>query len=541
MLDELHVRDYALVRDARLEFGQGLTVLSGETGAGKTALVGAIKLLIGERGDITAIRDGSAELVVEGRLIEDGEEHIITRRLNREGRSRCTLNDSMVTVSALAERIGPLIDLHGQHEHQSLLSTATQLDYLDRFAGSGGLQALEAYQQALDAHNQAKHREAELKQASRVSEKTLADARHDLREIEAINPKPGEYEELECQLPILRNGESLALASQGALDALRNEPGALDLLAVAHRALAQEVGVDSRLDELASQLESLSITAEDLAASLRAYRESVEFDPWALDEALSRLGVLEGLRKRYGPRMDDVFDAWAKASRQLNFTEDLGERIAAAELLVTHTEKELLIAADALVQIRAQAAGELAVALSASLEHFAMEGASVEFFTHELPRQSWTEKGSVRYELMYRPSEASQPRPLAKIASGGELSRVMLALKTLFRSADRQTTLVFDEVDSGIGGSTATAVAERIRLLATDHQVIVVTHLAQIAAVADRQFVVEKPLIDGVATTVIREVSGQERVAEVARMLSGRSDEVALEHARSLLESGVAL
>jgi len=541
MLDELHVRDYALVRDASLVFSEGLTVLSGETGAGKTALIGAIKLLIGERGDVLAIRDGSTELLVEGRLIEGNDEYVVTRRLNKDGRSRCALNGAMVSVGTLAETIGPLIDLHGQHEHQSLLSTAVQLDYLDQYAGAPGVEALARYQEALLSHTRAVQELEELHRASSLTKQSLENARFIVRDMEAVNPRPGEYEELELQLPVLRNGESLATASQSALSILRGEAGALDMLADACRFLTQEAGVDPRLDELALQLESISITAEDLASTLRAYRESVEFDPEALDEALNRLNTLDGLRKRYGPRMDDVFNTWNEASRQLTLTEDLSGRVKKAELLVERSELELIQYAEALKAVRAKASEELAIALNSALEDFAMKGSSVEFATSELPRQLWTEKGSERFELMYKPSESSSPRPLAKIASGGELSRVMLALKTLLRSTERKATLVFDEVDAGIGGSTATVVAERLRALAVTHQVVVVTHLAQIAAFADTQFVVEKAITDGMAATEIREVRGKERVIEIARMLSGRDDEVALRHAQALLESGGVL
>ncbi|MDR0350353.1 MAG: DNA repair protein RecN [Coriobacteriales bacterium] len=540
MLDEIHVRDYALVRDARLVFSPGCTVLSGETGAGKTALVGAIKLLIGERGDVVAIRDGASELVVEGRIVTDDEEHIVVRRLSREGRSRCTLDDNMVAVGTLAERIGPLVDLHGQHEHQSLLAPAVQLAYLDRYAGEKGARALANYQGAWDACLAAADALEELRQASQASEQTLAAARQTVRDMEATAPQPGEYEELEQQLPILRNGESLAFASQAALDALRGGQegqGALDALAAASRVLAQQAGVDVRLDELASQLESVVVTADDLAVSLRAYRDSVEFDPRALEAALDRLGALEALRRRYGTRMEDVFAAWQEATQQLALTGNLHERLEAAEAQLTDAEQALEAAACKLTQLRAQTAERFARDLSSSLRELALEGASVAFSLQELPRAAWTRSGPVRYELTWQPSEAGTPRPLAKIASGGELSRVMLAIKTLQAAPDGQVSLVFDEVDAGIGGVAATAVAERIRMLASAQQVIVVTHLAQIAAVADRQFVVEKTLADGAAATSIREVFGDERVAEIARMLAGSTDEVALAHARRLLES----
>jgi DNA repair protein RecN (Recombination protein N) len=447
----------------------------------------------------------------------------------------------MVTVGALAERIGPLIDLHGQHEHQSLLSTAVQLEYLDQFAGSRGEQALAAYQQCFLAHQRMAEELEKLRQASRDSEQTITNAQHMLRQIEAVDPKPGEYEDLERQLPILRNGESLAVASQEALSALRGEAGALDALAHAHRTLSQQARVDTRLDELTAQLESVSITAEDLASALRAYHESVEFDPRALDEALSRLNALEGLRRRYGPRMEDVFTLWQEATERLSLTENLTEHVQAAKQQLNDAEEALIEAAEALAQVRLKAAADFTAALNMALKDFAMEGSTVEFSSQQLPRQSWTEKGSARYELMYKPAKTSAPRPLARIASGGELSRVMLATKTLFRADQTCTTLVFDQVDAGIGGNTATVIAERIRLLADDNQVIVVTHLAQIAAVAHRQFVVEKSLVDGVATTVIHEVSGQERIAEIARMLSGRVDDIALEHAETLLRNGGAL
>ncbi|MDR1014081.1 MAG: AAA family ATPase [Coriobacteriales bacterium] len=544
MLDELHVRDYALVRDVRIVFSPGCTVLSGETGAGKTALVGALKLLIGERGDVSAVRDGAQELVVEGRFVAGDEERIASRRLSREGRSRCTLDGDMAAVGALGKALGPLVDLQGQHEHQLLLSPAAQLACLDRYAGEEVGRPLAAYQEAWDGHLRAEAALAALAEAAQASEQMLAQAHQTIHDMEAAGPQPGEYEELEQRLPVLRNGEGLALASQTALDALRGEgggsgaegAGALDALAAAGRALAQQAGLDVRLDALASQLESVAITADDLAASLRAYREDVEFDPQALEEAHARLGALEGLRKRYGPRMEDVFAAWQEASRQLALTEDREGLMRAATEELSSTEHALQEAAAALAQARTQAAARLAEALGLSLHDLAMEGAAVAFSEQALPRASWGRNGSVRYELTYRPSASSALRPLAKIASGGELSRIMLALKTLLKAPDDQVTLVFDEVDAGIGGATATVVAEHVRMLSQTQQVIVITHLAQIAAIADRQFVVEKTREGTGAVTVIREVSGTERVAEVARMLAGACDDVALDHARRLLE-----
>jgi len=581
MLDELNVRDYALIRSATLTFAPGCTVLTGETGAGKTALIGAIKLLIGERGDVTAVADGASELRVEARFIEEGvvgstsgnnggsdgniasapttdREHIVTRRLSRDGRSRCTLDDSMVTVGVLAQEIGPLVELYGQHDHQSLLAASKQLAYLDRYGKTST--SLTAYQDAFRAQTAAAARLHELDEAAHTSKQTLDNARFTCREIEAVNPLPDEHETLEARLPILRNGESLATASYGALKLLRDEGGALEKLAEAQRALAHEGGVDPRLDGLALELESLNIAAEDSAASLRDYHASVDFDPQALEAAYDRLGQLESLRKRFGPRMHDVFVIWEDAKQQLSLTDSREEAHSAAQAAQTQAEQELSAAAAALSEQRSTAAAALTDALSASLQDLAMEGAHLSWSVRPLKRDAWTLQGSEQYELLYQPAQTSTPRPLAKIASGGELSRVMLALKSLDALTEGKptpptpslpcgeqpamgaslrdehaATLVFDEIDAGIGGAAASAVAERIRALAEHHQVIIVTHLAQLAAIAERQYVVEKRVKDGTAETSIHSVEGEQRVAEIARMLAGSTDDTALTHARKLL------
>jgi DNA repair protein RecN (Recombination protein N) len=541
MLDELTVRDYALIQEASLSFAPGCTVLTGETGAGKTALIGAIKLLIGERGDTGAVRTTAEELRVEAHFVfadtqaDADREYVVSRRLRTDGRSRCTLNDQMVTVNALAQTIGPLVDLHGQHDHQALLSAAVQLNYLDHAAGSSGARALSAWQKAWDARQQAAAAASEVEIAAQASEQSLQNARFALKEIEAISPEQGEWQELEASLPILRHGEDLACASNEALALLRNEGGALEQIAQAQQLLSRQAGVDTRLDTLSAELTDLMITAEDLTTTLRVYRESVDFDPEALQQALDRMGELEGLRRRFGPSIENVFVTWQNAAEQLETVGNLVERRADAERELARTEQDLQDASVNLAKVRAQTAKTMASELTASLQDLAMEGSSLSFSITDLPRETWTRHGSAHYELLFRPAPASGLRPLAKIASGGELSRVMLAIKSLEYQASEHVTLVFDEIDAGIGGATATAVAERLKALAAKHQVIVVTHLAQIAAIASSHFVVEKQTIQGEAQTSIKEVRGDQRIAEIARMLAGSTDAAALDHARQLL------
>jgi DNA repair protein RecN (Recombination protein N) len=543
MIDEVEVRDYALIAQAQISFAPGFTVLTGETGAGKTALVGAIKLLIGERADSTAIADGADEMRVSAILLDsDGTETIVARRLSRAGRSRASIDGELTTVADLAQTIGPRFDLLGQHEHQSLLSSASQLAYLDRFGGQPLGEALAAYTEAWRELQACAEELAGLDAAARQSSRELDDARYAIAAIEAVNPLAGELEQLQGELPILRRGEDLAYGADSAWQLMRGEGQALDLLAGAARALSGLGGVDARLDALIERLGSAQIDLEDIAGELVAYRDSVSFDAQALEAAQSRLGQLEGLARRFGLAIDDVLALGASARQQLAQADSLPELLEGAERRMAGCESSLAAAASRLGELRRDAATRLAERLSARLGDLAFSAAAIEADLTDLDRSAWSAASAQRFELLFKPQPNSVPRPLAKIASGGELSRVMLALK-IELVADEGLTLVFDEVDAGIGGAAARAVAGYLRRLADIHQVIVVTHLAQIAAVADRQYVVEKvsrDSLDGAQATVIYEVAGEARVAELARMLSGSTDEAALAHARELLGGSLA-
>ena len=538
MLDELEVINYALIEKASIEFATGFTVLTGETGAGKTALVGAIKLLIGERADVGAISDGADELRVSARLVDVAEvdELIVMRRVSRSGRSRASINDEMATVSALAERIGVHFDLLGQHEHQSLLSSSAQLRYLDRCGGAGIAVALADYQEAWRLRQAAADELAMLQAASSHGAANFEQARYTVEQIAAVAVELGEYEQLTADLPILRRSEDLALSSEAALEMLRTESAALDLLAQASRAMSAVKGIDPRLDSLLERLDSASIDLEDIASELVAYRDSVSFDSHTLEATLDRLGQLDGLMRRFSVlRIEDVIALRDAASEQLAIADNLPERLAAAAERLEVAETKLAACALQLNRLRDTAASELSERLTARLAELAFSGAAIEAECEELPREQWTSTSAARFELTYRPQPRSSARPLARIASGGELSRVMLALKSELIESEGMT-LVFDEVDAGIGGAAASAVALYIKQLSQVHQVIAVTHLAQIAAQADRHYVVERQSGDEGSGTLVYEVEGEARVRELARMLSGSTDKAALAHARELLK-----
>jgi len=360
-------------------------------------------------------------------------------------------------------------------------------------------------------------------------------------EIDGVAPAPGEDEALDARLPALQHAERLAEAADAATSALRGEQGALDRLGDATASLARVSGIDPAIDGIAARLQEASALVDDASGATRAYRDAVEHDPAALDAAMSRASALAGLKRKYGPRLDDVLAARDAARKALGECEDFEQAITRAEAELKAAESELREAARLLSTARMAAAPEFEKALRDAATNLAMTAARFEVSFTDLAFEAWTESGPQRVEFLYAPAAGQPARPLVRIASGGEVSRVMLALKGVLGTADTTETLVFDEVDAGIGGATAHAVGQQLAWLSASHQVIVVTHLAQVAAYADRQLVVNRTTAAApTAATSVIEVIGEQREAEIARMLSGDASEASLAHARELLGSAQA-
>ena len=539
MIDELRARDVALIRDATIEPAAGLTVLTGETGAGKTALLSSIKLLVGERADAGMVREGAMSLEVEGRLFLRGDDEdgtVVRRRVSADGRGRVELDGRMASVRELAERVGSPVDLCGQHEPQRLLAVQTHVDMLDSWIGVPAADALETYEMALAAADEAAAELERVREMSRATGEKLDEAAFVLRRIDEVDPREGELEELEAQLPRVEHGESLMAAAAGARELLSGDGGACDSLGDAVRALGDASRYDAALGAWAKTLESSLIDIEDVASELRDYADEVDFDPDELDRLQTRLAALEGLMRTYGPRMTDVLERRERAREVVAAASDGGELERRAKEELDRREAELSRAADALDAVRAEAAPRLARAVSEQMAFLEMGTAELEVSQERLPRAEWGRRGPSRVEFLYRPAAGLTARPLRKIASGGEVSRVMLALKVVLGESDDCETLVFDEVDAGVGGATAVALASVLARLATTHQVIVVTHLAQVAVAAERHYLVRKLEGElGVPETTLVEISGEDRVAEVARMLSGDTGAASRDLAREML------
>ncbi len=580
MIDEIQVENLALIRSASLVPARGLTVLTGETGAGKTALLSALKLLMGERADKSAVREGADALTVSGRFfglcghggfLEDAsegvsegapegasdtgasgldaedvragddfdaaaDELVAIRRVTADGRSRVTLDGRMASVGELTRAVAPAIDLCGQHEHQRLMKPAEHLRMLDAWAGTDVAAALGAYQEAFA---QAKDAAAELdrvRAAGEASTARLDEARFTLRQIDAVDPQEGEYDELSAELARSEHAETLATAADAAHAALSGDGGALDALGSAISALEGAARFDESLGAHADSLREAGYILEDVAREARDYRDGVEFDPELLAEKQERMAAMQGLMRAYGPRMEDVLARRAEAAELVSLVDDAAEREAAAQRAVDEAEARLAEAAQTLAAARGQAAPRFSEAVTAQMARLEMGGAELACSLEDLPREAWTRAGSQSVEFLFRPGAGMQARPLARIASGGEISRVMLAVKVVLGQVDDVDTLVFDEVDAGVGGSTANALADVLADLAETHQVIVVTHLAQVAVHGQAHYVVRKTEgADSMPETDLRKLADDERPSEIARMLSGDATETSLAHAREML------
>lgn len=537
MIDQMHVCDVALIHDATIEPAGGLTVLTGETGTGKTALLSSIKLLVGERADASAVREGADGLCVEGRFFVRGGDPdgcVVRRRVSADGRGRVEIDGHMASVRELASGVGSTVDLCGQHEHQRLLAVQTHVEMLDAWAGESVAAPLAAYQEALAAAKDAAAELERIRELGRATGEKLEEAAFALRRIDEVDPQEGELQELEDALPRAEHGEALVEAASGAHALLAGDEGACDAIGSAVRALQDASRYDARLGGFAESLESALIDVEDVASELRSYADEVEFDPESLEAMHARMSQLQGLLRAFGPRMEDVLARRQEAREFVEAAGDGGEADRRARGEVQRAEALLARCADALDEARAKAAPELARRVSEQMGRLQMGSAELVVTQERLPRAEWGRRGPSHVEFLYRPGAGLTARPLRRIASGGEVSRVMLACKVALGEADGCDTLVFDEVDAGVGGATAVALAGVLADLARSHQVIVVTHLAQVAVLAQRHYLVSKSAGD-VPQTSIAQIEGEDRVAEVARMLSGDASELSLAHAREML------
>ncbi len=552
MLQTLRIQNYALIDEVELEFDSGLSVLTGETGAGKSIIVGALTLVLGGRASSETIRSGTRSAKIEAlfrfpsptpRLqklleshaieLEDGE-LLLARVLGPEGRSKAYANGSLISVSVQSEIGDELVDLHGQHEHQSLLKTDRQLALLDSFAGLDSKREILA--DSVRALRELEARIAGLESNDRERARQIDFMRFEAAEIEKADLRPGEEGEVTSRRNLIANAEkifSLASNARRLLSESGESAAALDTLGAAAGDLDELGAIDARFGPIAAQARNAISELEALSSELVQYAEQADYDPRELDAVNARLSTIQGLQRKYGDTIEEVLAYRDRIVSEIEAFEDRDQDLeqlrSKREELLTKAKRQ----ARAISKVRKAAAAELDGKITASLQELGIEGGRLET---DIQDAELGPSGMDRVVFMLTANPGEPAKALRNVASGGELSRIMLALKGVFAEADRIPTLIFDEIDAGIGGAVATKVAFRLRDLARSHQTICITHLPQIAAAGFTHYHVSKATRNGKTSTHVSRIDRGSRVEEVARLLDGSVTEVSLTHARALLK-----
>lgn len=564
MLLSLNISNLALIDRTAIEFSPGMNVLTGETGAGKSIVVDAVNLVLGERADRELIADGQSRARVEAvfditdnvavltllgemQLTGDGDSVCISRELTAAGKNLCRVNGVIVPLVTLRRISAQLLDIHGQHEHQLLLDSERHMDYLDAYAAEQISPALDEVDRLYTLWREAAKKLSRLRKSVSQREQRTDMLRYQLEELRGANLRLGEEEELERKKTFNRNAEKIISAFDDAYAALaggeRGGRAAVELLRASVTALSAVSGMDERYEAVASRLSSLFYELEDVAGELGTLREGMDYDEREVERVEERLDLLHRLGRKYGHTTQAMIAYRDRIAEELSELEGADESIEHAEKEYRRLSKALEAANASLTGARKEAAIQFEKSIEAQLHELGMKNAKLSMAfaplaPNEKPVSRFSAKGVDRVEMMFCANLGQPMRPLAKVASGGELSRIMLALKNLAsQKPGIPRSMVFDEIDTGISGRTAQVVAEKMSQIGDRHQVICVTHLPQIAAMADEQFLVKKGDTDGVTRTEVTRLNEQERVKELSRMIGGVSSESesALAHARAML------
>ena len=561
MLKKLYIKNFALIDELHINFNQGLNILTGETGAGKSIIIGAVGALLGEKIDKDFIRQGTPKAVVEGcfsvsdQLIRNlkemdidftNKELLLRREINKDTRSRTFANDSPISTSVLQEIGDLLVDLHGQHSHQSLLQVKRHIDFLDDYGVGNDL--MEAVNQSYNSLFHLKKQLQELTEQEKQLKEKKELLEFQVKEIEKVDPKAGEEEELENQEKLLKNSERIHQLSEQLSELLyEGENSVYEKIAEAENQLSSFTNINEDFKKWMENCNTAGVYVEEVAKGLQDFAEKIEFDPQVLEEIRERLGQFTLLKKKYGTTIEEVLDFSQRAKNNLSKIDSMENEIEQVNKNIEDEKSRLSSLAVELSEKRKKAAKELE---ERTMEIFTELGLKEGEFKIEVTvqkdpegdieinkrRYKVTNRGIDRVEFFISLNPGEKPKPLAKIASGGEISRIMLALKNVLAESDNIPVLIFDEIDSGISGRIAGAVGSNLKTVAQKHQVICITHLPLIASVGQTHFRVEKKAEQNRTSTHIRRLTEEERVEELAKLIGGETvNETTLQNARDLL------
>ncbi|HEX9251503.1 MAG TPA: DNA repair protein RecN [Ignavibacteriaceae bacterium] len=565
MIKTLEIKDYALIDHIKVEFEKGLNIITGETGAGKSILIDAMSLLLGERASTEVVRKGTQKSFVEGifdvelnkkvkSFLEENEiefqpELIIRREISLKGSNRCFVNDSPVPLNLIKELGDLLVDLHGQHEHQSLLRTETHIEFLDEFAGNQKL--LEDYKNLYKGLNSKQNELKDLNSKEELLKEKKEIYGFQIKEIDSINPLRDEDELISNELNILENSEKLLELTDDVYNKLYDgEPSVIDLLGETKHKLNQLANIDKSFLESEGECDSALAVVKELANSLRNYKSRIDVDPKEIEEKRERLGSLNLLKKKYGGSIQKIFEHREKIGKEFELADNFSNAISNLEKEIFGLRKSAGEAAEKISVSRKKHAVKVESEVRKVLAQLGIPDAvfKVNITHNEADKDenhsvaaksrnySCTETGIDEVEFYISTNAGEDAKPLTKVASGGEISRIMLSLKTILAKSDKLPLLIFDEIDTGISGRIAQKVGIALKDLTSFHQIIAITHLPQIAGMANNHFAVEKKQIDNRAVSSIKKLSDDERINEIAKLISGEDlSKASIESAKQLI------
>lgn len=565
MLKSLHIKDYALIDSISVSFESGLNIITGETGAGKSILIDAMSLLLGERASSEVIRKGASKSIVEGIFdissnqkvahlfsendIEITEELIIRRELSLKGSNRCFINDSPVPLNLIKEFGNMLVDLHGQHEHQSLLRTDTHIDFLDEFAQLDSL--IETYREQLQNLNRIKNELKELKEKESILKEKKELYSFQIKEIDAVSPLENEDQLINDELIILENSEKLLELSSSVYDSIYDDDNSVyDSLSKIKSNIQTLFSIDKSFADIVNEAETALTLINDITAFVRDYRSRVELDPKRLDDFRERLASINLLKKKFGGQISTVLEYRKKIGEEVLLAETFEETIKSLyeelknqRIKCGQTARQLsgqresfasIISRDVLSELTALGIPD--AKFEVRIKQTKADNGNEHFILIDKTPFQYDNYGVDEVEFFISTNAGEDMKPLSKVASGGEVSRVMLALKSSLAKNDKLPLLIFDEIDTGVSGRIAQKVGQALKALSVYHQIIAITHLPQIAGFADFHFSVEKKSFDERVTSTIRKLSVDERISEVAKLMSGEEvSEASIKSARELM------
>ncbi len=523
MISHIRIKDFAIIDKVELDFHDGLNIITGETGAGKSILIEAVSLALGSRADTAFIRSGKDKAVVQMIADLDGEEYIITRELSANGKNICKINDEIVPLAQLNKLCRRIADVHGQYDHQSLLNPENHIKLIDSYHDKEISAVKDTVSDLYHDYASIRQELDRLLSNQTESERKRDFMKFELSEISKANPIAGEDESLTEKLNLLQNSEKIYQNLSASYDLLYgSSPSSLDSIGKCLQLLHEISGFSGEINSFHQDLSDTYYKLEDFTVEIRRFKENVSFSPEELEETISRLNILDGLKRKYGGSIDAVLDYQQKITDELNQIENVDSIKDKLTRKLSETENKLAKASSKLSDLRKKASDEIEKQINMQLKELNFKDANLTVkFYNEVNQKKYTVMGVDQIEFLISTNKGETPKPLVKIASGGEISRIMLAFKQIIGDFDSIPTMIFDEIDVGISGITASIVGKKLLDISGRHQIICITHLPQIAAFGDYHYKIDKEASENSTRTVVYPLSHNDKVKEIARLLGG--------------------